>query len=500
MTKRVLIAGLFHETHTFLEEHTPLAAFQIRSGDQLLDTKGDGSPLAAVVEVAAECGWTLIPIVDLRATPSGTVADEVIESFWNELVARGGQALAAREVDGIFLVLHGAMVCESYPDVEGEIVRRVRELAGDDIPICGVLDLHGNISQYHIESTQGFSAYRCNPHTDAHEAAARGAKLLDRILTQGQQPNCVFAQPPILWPPTGTGTDDIAMKTLQQMARQLEQQTPGVEFINVFAGFSFADTYNTGVSMNAVTFGDVAAARTAIQELSDWATDNRELGNLVEPKLDAVAGEIRAAVSDAVSKAAGPVAVVEPSDNIGGGAPGDTTDLLRFVLAEQFPNSAIVINDPAVVAQLASAELNATVKVELGAKLSLAFCQPVQVTATLVSRSDGRFDLEDRNSHLASMCGVHVNMGNCVVLRSGQVSILATSRKTPPFDLGQLRSQGIIPEVCSLIVVKAAVAHRRAYNPITSASFTVNTAGPCSSDIKSFAFDKVRRPVFPLNT
>ncbi|MGE3315021.1 MAG: MlrC C-terminal domain-containing protein, partial [Planctomycetaceae bacterium] len=70
----------------------------------------------------------------------------------------------------------------------------------------------------------------------------------------------------------------------------------------------------------------------------------------------------------------------------------------------------------------------------------------------------------------------------------------------PPFDLGQLRSQGIIPESLSAIGINAAVAHRRAYDPIVKGSYTVSTPGPCSSDIRSFPFRHVRRPIFPLDT
>jgi microcystin degradation protein MlrC len=76
---------------------------------------------------------------------------------------------------------------------------------------------------------------------------------------------------------------------------------------------------------------------------------------------------------------------------------------------------------------------------------------------------------------------------------------LLTTHKTPPFDLGQLRSQGIIPEELFAIGVKAAVAHRRAYDPITKASYTVGTPGPCSSDLKQFSFKLVKRPIFPLD-
>ena len=50
-----------------------------------------------------------------------------------------------------------------------------------------------------------------------------------------------------------------------------------------------------------------------------------------------------------------------------------------------------------------------------------------------------------------------------------------------------------------VIGVKAAVAHRRAYDPITVASYFVDTPGPCSSNVESFAFRHLRRPVWPLD-
>jgi len=85
------------------------------------------------------------------------------------------------------------------------------------------------------------------------------------------------------------------------------------------------------------------------------------------------------------------------------------------------------------------------------------------------------------------------------VVEFAGIRILLTSRKTPPFDLAQFRSQGIIPEDLWVIGVKAAVAHRRAYDPIARRSFTVTTPGPCTSDLKSLPYTRLRRPVFPVS-
>jgi len=50
-----------------------------------------------------------------------------------------------------------------------------------------------------------------------------------------------------------------------------------------------------------------------------------------------------------------------------------------------------------------------------------------------------------------------------------------------------------------VIGVKAAVAHRRAYDKIAKRSFTVTTPGPCTSDLKSLPYKRLRANVFPLN-
>jgi microcystin degradation protein MlrC len=138
-------------------------------------------------------------------------------------------------------------------------------------------------------------------------------------------------------------------------------------------------------------------------------------------------------------------------------------------------------------------------KVRVGGKGSPLDEGPVEVWATILSRSLGHFTLEDRNSHLAAMQGVNVDMGPCAVVRVEGVTILLTSRKTPPFDLGQWRSQGVEPSSLSIIGVKAAVAHRRAYDAIGAASYWVQTPGPCASNLRILPYRRVRRPIFPLD-
>ncbi len=197
--------------------------------------------------------------------------------------------------------------------------------------------------------------------------------------------------------------------------------------------------------------------------------------------------------------AKGPVLLVEPADNIGGGAPGDGTDVMRALLKYDIAGAGVALADAEAVAALQDLPIGGRITLAIGGKGSPLDPGPVTLDVELVSRSDGRFELEDKNSHLVGSLGKIINMGPSAVVRHRGLTILLTSRKLPPFDLGQWRSQGIDPENLSMIGIKAAVGHRVAYGRIASAEYTVNTSGPCTSDITRLPYTRLRRPVFPLD-
>ncbi|NOZ32065.1 MAG: M81 family metallopeptidase, partial [Alphaproteobacteria bacterium] len=153
MAKRtVLLGGLFHETHTFLHQKTGLEQFYdvgINIGPDVISrNRGNGSPTDGFLGYAAENDWRIVPTIQMAASPSGMVTEEAIEFFNRHFFEVFEQE--CERVDGIFLVLHGAMVAKQCDDVEGallgEIYRRLRA-KNLSIPVVAVIDLHGNISR-----------------------------------------------------------------------------------------------------------------------------------------------------------------------------------------------------------------------------------------------------------------------------------------------------------------------------------------------------------------
>ena len=55
---------------------------------------------------------------------------------------------ALGEIDAVYLDLHGAMVTDAFDDGDLEIIRRVRQTIGPNIPIGVSFDLHANSIQH----------------------------------------------------------------------------------------------------------------------------------------------------------------------------------------------------------------------------------------------------------------------------------------------------------------------------------------------------------------
>jgi microcystin degradation protein MlrC len=386
------------------------------------------------------------------------------------------------------------MVSESFTDVEGEVLRWLRGVPSlRRVPIFGVFDLHASFSAAMAAYADCLTPYRENPHVDAAASARRAATLLDRCLREGKRPWLFSQHPGVIWPPGGTGTADSPMRELEAAARAVEAGDPEVWDVGVVGGFAFADTPDTGVSFCVTTTGSEASARRHLNELCRTALSLRRQGNQIPPSLDDVMRRLRE------ESLTGLTVLAEPADNIGGGAPGDCTALVRAFVEHRLPSALACLNDPQAVKTLAGVNVGDSTTLALGGRGSRLDPGPLTLQVELVSRGDGRFTLEDRHSHLASMCGMSFDMGPCAVVRHGGLTLLLTSRKTPPFDLGQWRSQGIEPTQFAVVGVKAAVAHRRAYETIAARLWSVDTPGPCTSDLRRFPYRRLRRPIFPLD-
>lgn len=492
MASTVLMAGLYHETHTFLAQKTTLRDFEagvLAEGSAMLaQARGNGSPMDGALAAADSLGWEVVPSIQMAAMPGGMVTADAVARFEARFFADLDAQLP--RLDAILLILHGAMVSEDREDVEGALLRRLAgrlDQAGRAIPVVAVLDLHANVSAAMVDHSTVLVAYRENPHSDARNTAVRAAHVLDDLLKRPGPVHRIHRPTPHVLPPTGVGSAANPMRAVLDRAREIEAAAPEIIGINVMAGYAYADIPDCGFSLNGATRGDPARLAAALEELAALLEAHLDDGYPREAPLAEVLDLV-----DALPAGRGPVLLVEAADNIGGGSPGDATDILGPLLATGRRGIVAAINDPEAVADCVRAGLGAEVSLVIGAKTDRHHGAPVPVTARVRHLSDGVFDLENPRSHLASMRGTRIDMGPSAVIETDQATILLTTHKTAPMDLGHLHSQGIRPEEADLVIVKAAVSHKAAYDPIARASFNVDSAGLCTSNLTRLPYTRLR--------
>ena len=190
---RIVIGGFQHETNTFAPHPADLDAFinvasfpRLPQGQRLLDEMaGLNVSIAGFMSAASARGHELLPTAWAMATPSAHVTDEAFDHVVGLILA--GIADAG-PIDAVYLCLHGAMVTSSYEDGEAEILRRVRDVIGADIPLVASLDLARKYPEAMIEHADGLVAYRTYPHVDPAETGERTAALLQWMFDTGRKP------------------------------------------------------------------------------------------------------------------------------------------------------------------------------------------------------------------------------------------------------------------------------------------------------------------------
>jgi microcystin degradation protein MlrC len=355
-----------------------------------------------------------------------------------------------------------------------------------------VLDTFANFTEAMARQSDSFIAQRGMLGEDAKRSARDTAVLLDALMESQDRPATIWDKLPILWPPSGAATDAEPMASLEEGAREIEAELPGVVAVNVFAGFPYADVPDAGVGFSAVTVGDLGVARAGLRELTVLASATRVEGNRGGMPLEEAMLRLQ-------GHDEGPVLIVEPSDSVWAGAPGDGTRVLRAMVEYGVPDAGVLIYDPETVRSLEDAAPGDRGEVVVGGKSGEVGAEPLPLEVEVVSKSDGRFIPEDGRNRPPHYFGERVDMGPCSVVRHEHVTLLLTSRRTPPFDLGQWRSQGVEPEDLFAIGVKATIEHKPAYDAIARASYTVGVPGPCPLDLRRLSYRNVDRPIYPLD-
>jgi microcystin degradation protein MlrC len=493
--KRVLTGRFMHETNTFSVQKTDMALWRRRDfhRDNQIPAafRNTRSALGATFEAADKYRWTLIHPVSANANPSGIVTDDAFDEI-------GGMILKAadeqRPIDGVLLHLHGAMVVESYEDGEGELLARLRQRLGPDVPIIVTLDLHANVTQLMADNASALIAFRTYPHVDQYERAWQSAELLERAMAGEVSPRTVIARRPMIYGLDRGRHQQGPMAELIARGEALENAGDAL-VVSICAGFSRANIRDVGPSVTVTVDtarGDRRPHGQAVAEQfmdHAWQTRHYESFKLL-PVAEAVARAREGKPGDK------PLVIADYTDNPGGGGYGDATALLKGLVEAGVERVAFhAICDPEAVMAGMRAGVGVPTTIALGGKTDPRMGGgPLTLTGEVTHLANGKFI-----AYGPMGGGLERDYGPSMVFRVGGIDIVAITNNGQAVDLGQFTSLGIDPTRYTTVCVKSMQHFRAAFEPIAREIILADTGALCSETYTPELFDKVRRPVWPLD-
>ena len=256
-------------------------------------------------------------------------------------------------------------------------------------------------------------------------------------------------------------------------------------------GFPYADVPEMGASVIAVTNDDEAGAKRMADELARALWSSR----------DAMRGKLQSvdiALELCRTRTDERICLLDMGDNVGGGSAGDGTTLVRELFRRRLGPSYACIYDPEAVVTCDRAGPGASLATAVGGKTDGRHGDPLQLTCTVLSLHDGRFQ-ESAPRHGGIAC---FDQGRTAIVHAADsaLTLMLTSRRMVPFSLRQLTSCGLDPWQFRVIVAKGVHAPLAAYREVATDFIRVNTQGATCADLAQIEYHHRRTPLFPWET
>ncbi len=488
---RIAIGQLWQESNTLNPLPTTLAdyeAFGIVEGPAILDQFAETNELGGFIQSLR--AWTepaeIVGLMRFAAWPSGPVDSATFRVLIDRMMDK---LQAAGRIDAVLLALHGSLVAECEPDVEGHLLQRVREHIGPKMPLVATLDLHANITQRMVEAADVLTLYHTAPHIDVMSTGKRGAEALRRILFEGAKPVTAFRKLPMVVPAERANTQNPesfsygVRKTLQAWERNYHVLSAGLATVQ-----PWLDIPDLGTSVLVVCDGEAwkswADASCASLANEVWNHRRDYLPELVD---------IADAVRSAHARSDGLTVISDSADATTSGSTGDSTAVLSELIKYDWPYPAVVtLVGPETVAEAERRVIGAEWSTSLGGTRNPRVFKPVSLSVRVQNLFDAKFIL---SGHLAEK--LPIDMGRSVVLTHKNVHIVVTSRSGPHFAPQLFQTAGLDPFGASVLVAKSPCGFRAAYADRAREIFVVRAPGCAPSDFWRLPFQRIPRPLWP---
>jgi microcystin degradation protein MlrC len=477
---RMFAASIGTETNTFAPIPTVLESFQeffyAGPGQHPDGATLCTAPLWVARRRARAEGWTLVEGSCSFAQPAGTASRRAFEHLRDEVL---DQLRAALPVDGVVLGLHGAMVADGYDDCEGDLLERVRQIVGPAVPVGVELDPHCHMTKKRVQNATLIICFKEFPHTDF---VARGEEVVELTLQamRGEiQPvmslcDCrmIGSFPTTIQPMRGLVDRIIAL-----------EGHDGVLSVSLVHGFPYADVPEMGARVLVVTDNQREVGDRLARELAEdfLAMRGKTLPDYYTPD----------EVIDIALEERGTVVVADPSDNPGGGAPADSTVILRRLIERGVRDAAVgPLWDPMAVRLCFMAGEGARLALRFGGKTAPTSGQPIDALVTVK-----RLVRDASQTFVSSQ----VPLGDSATISLGSIDVVLITQRSQAMGVDLFTGMGVPLAGKKIVVVKSTNHFYAAFAPHASRVLYCDSGGPIPRDHRRVPYTRVQRPIWPLD-
>jgi|LSQX01.2.fsa_nt_gb microcystin degradation protein MlrC len=487
---KISVAQFAHESNTFAKFKTNIDRFEqtaLFEGQEIIDFAHCGVEdymSGMIKEAEKHPDIILLPCYSAYSMPSGIISKECFDTIKNNIL--NAFQKHKKEIDGVCFAMHGAGCSESYMDVEGEILKEVREILGTEIPIIVTLDLHANISMAMEKYATILLSVKSYPHSDCHETGKKAMNLLYKVLKGEVNTYMSVHRLPMLIQMTKGLTTQLPMQRIKDICIEMEKR-PGIVDCSFAHGFPCGDTPFTGASALTIAT-EQHLAESVADELAQIVWDNRE--DFYQDTLSVNEG-----LKLALSSSQDMIVINELSDNPGAGTPGDGTYLLNALIENNVHNCCFAsIVDPETVETCIASGVGNYVDVKIGGKIDGLHGKPIDVKGAYIkSITDGEINLKSN-----MMKGYPTFFGKSVRLIVNGVDIIICQTPNQIMDDGIFELHGINIKKRKIIAIKSAVHFRDYFTSHSNEIITVDSPGISTVNFKEYNYKNIKHPIFPF--
>jgi microcystin degradation protein MlrC len=384
-------------------------------------------------------------------------------------------------VDMVVLGLHGAMVADGYDDCEGDLLARVRDIVGPKVVVGAELDPHNHLTEAMLAHADLLIAFKEYPHTDILERAYELVDLCEAMVEGRIKPVACAVDCEML----------VTMHTSRDPARafvdriQSLEGKDGILSISISHGFAWGDTPDMGTKVLVYSDGDAARGQQLARQLADELIALRESLRVSYPGIDT-------ALDEAMASGECPVVLADGADNPGGGAPGDSTFILRRMIERGIGNACIgPLWDPIAARIAFDAGVGATLMLRIGGKIGPLSGQPLDVLCTVKALLP--------EMKMTGLAGTPMPMGDSALVETAGIEIVLISLRNQAMGTDLFTQLGCDLAAKKIIVVKSSQHFYASFSKVAKHVIYVGAPGAVTIDLKTLPYRKIRRPKWPID-